>query len=264
MDPISASAVFKAAGSIFSGIGQAKAIKAENARRIREYERQLEMRKRNWYQQLSIYSAKVNKYNIDLNENDLAAQRGYAKAQSNLRNLGGKVAAQNEEKIRQLVSKKLGRRRDSGQTGRSVQRGETLDMAAYGRFTGKQAYAVSMAREKFKEKTEGIRRRQVSARRGLFSQVAFNPVPSMEPSPPVLRSTGMTMMNAFVGAAGAIAGGMEMDPGAPIGDDMSAFSTSFDTNYDFTSFGGAGTFSNMDFDMPVLPNIYQYDGSLSF
>ncbi len=41
------------------------------------------MRKRSWFQQLSIYGAKVNKYNIDLNENDLAAQRGYAKAQSN-------------------------------------------------------------------------------------------------------------------------------------------------------------------------------------
>ena len=35
---IGAGAIFKAAGSILGGIGQAKAIKAENARRIREYE----------------------------------------------------------------------------------------------------------------------------------------------------------------------------------------------------------------------------------
>ena len=258
------SVIFGAASKILGGIGQARAIRAENARRIREYERIKEMRKRSWFQQLSIYGAKVNKYNIDLNENDLAAQRGYAKAQSNLRSLEGRVVAQNETKFRELVSKKLGRRRASGQTGRSVRRGETLDMAAYGRYTGRQAYGVAMAREKFKEKTYDIRRRQLSSRRGLFSKVAFNPVPSMEPSPPVLRSTSMTMLNAFVGAAGTIAGGMQQDVGAPIGDDMSAFSTSFDTNYDFTSFGGAGTFSNMDFDVPVLPNIYQYDGSLSF
>ena len=261
---IGAGAIFKAAGSILGGIGQAKAIKAENARRIREYERAVEIRNRSWFQQLSIYGAKVNKYNIDLNENDLAAQRGYSKAQSNLRRTEGKLIADNEAKFRELVSKKLGRRRGSGQTGRSVQRGETLDMAAYGRFTGKQAYAVAMAREKFKERTEGIRRRQVSARRGLFSQVAFNPVPSMEPSPPVLRSTGMTMMNAFVGAAGALADGKIMDPGAPTGDNMSAFDTSFDVNYDFTSFGGVGTFTDLDLDVPVFPNIYQYDGSLSF
>lgn len=263
---IGAGAIFNAAGSILGGIGQAKAIKAENARRIREYERALEIRKRNWFQQLSVYGAKVNKYNIDLNENDLAAQRGYAKAQSNLRALGGRVTAQNEEKFRELVSKKLGARRASGQTGRSVQRGETLDMAAFGRYTGRQAFGLSMAREKFKENTENIRRRQVSARRGLFSQVAFNPVPSMAPNPPQLRGTGMTMLNAFVGAAGAIAGGMQPDPGAPtggligdysgIGGDIGIKEGMFDfqpggidySSFD-SSFGGVGSFTN--FDMPV-------------
>ena len=148
------SAILGAGKAILGGIGQAQQIKAENRRRIREYERQLEMRKRNWFQQLSVYGAKVNKYNIDLNENDLAAQRGYAKAQSNLRALEGRVVAQNETKFRQLVSKKLGARRASGQTGRSVRRGETLDIAEYGRYTGRQAFGVSMAREKFKENAE--------------------------------------------------------------------------------------------------------------
>ncbi len=255
------SAVLGAGKAILGGIGQAQAIKAENARRVREYERAIEMRKRNWYQQLSVYSAKVNKYNIDLNENDLAAQRGYAKAQANLRSLEGKVVAQNETKFRELVSKKLGRRRASGQTGRSVRRGETLDMASYGRYTGRQAFGVSMAREKFKENVESIRRKQVSDRRSLFSQVAFNPVPSLAPEPPQLRGTGMVMMNAMLGAATSLASGFGgQDPGAPIGDDMSAFGQSFDVNYDFTpggvdlgsfggDFGGAGAFTQ--FDMPV-------------
>ena len=251
------SAILGAGKAILGGIGQAKAIRAENRRRIREYERALEIRKRNWYQQLSVYSAKVNKYNIDLNENDLAAQRGYAKAQSNLRALEGRVVAQNETKFRELVSKKLGKRRASGQTGRSVKRGETLDMAAYGRYTGRQAYGVSMAREKFKENVENIRRRQVSARRGLFSQVAFNPVPSMAPNPPELRGTGMVMANAMMGAFGALAkGGMfDKGPGAPVGDDMSAFSTEFDVNYDFASdMGGVGTFSSLDMNVNALPD----------
>ena len=104
------SAFLGAGKAILGGIGQAQAIRAENRRRIREYERQLEIRKRNWFQQLSVYGAKVNKYNIDLNENDLAAQRGYAKAQASLRSLGGQVTAQNEKKFRELVAKKLGRR----------------------------------------------------------------------------------------------------------------------------------------------------------
>ena len=251
------SAILGAGKAILGGIGQAKAIKAENRRRIREYERALEIRKRNWYQQLSVYSAKVNKYNIDLNENDLAAQRGYAKAQSNLRALEGRVVAQNETKFRELVSKKLGKRRASGQTGRSVRRGETLDMASYGRYTGRQAFGVSMAREKFKENVENIRRRQVSARRGLFSQVAFNPVPSLAPNPPELRGTGMVMANALLGAATSIAGGFGgKDVGAPEGMNVNYDFTPGDVNMDaFTSdFGGLGTFSSFDMNVNALPD----------
>ena len=262
------SAILGAGKAILGGIGQAQAIKAENRRRIREYERALEIRKRNWFQQLSVYSAKVNKYNIDLNENDLAAQRGYAKAQSNLRALEGRVVAENETKFRELVSKKLGKRRASGQTGRSVRRGETLDMASYGRYTGRQAFGVSMAREKFKENVENIRRKQVSARRGLFSQVAFNPVPSMAPNPPELRGTGMVMANAMMGAFGSLAkGGMfDKGPGAPVGDgiydfqpgdvNMSSFTTDlgdFNSNI-FGDFGGAGTFTPFDMNVNAVPD----------
>ena len=259
------SAILGAGKAILGGIGQAQAIKAENRRRIREYERALEIRKRNWYQQLSVYSAKVNKYNIDLNENDLAAQRGYAKAQSNIRSLEGRVVAQNEQKFRELVSKKLGKRRASGQTGRSVRRGETLDMAAYGRYTGRQAFGISMAREKFKENVENIRRKQVSARRGLFSQVAFNPVPSIAPNPPELRGTGMVMANAMLGAVGSLAKGFGgQDMGAPTGDGID-FNYDPSSNvfggggFDMTSdFGGIGTFSDFDMNVGSFPDLYNF------
>ena len=275
MDP---SVIFGVGKSILGGIGQAQAIKAENRRRIREYERALEIRKRNWYQQLSVYSAKVNKYNIDLNENDLAAQRGYAKAQSNLRALQGSVTAQNEKRFRELLAKKFAGRRASGQTGRSVRRGETLDMAAFGRYVGRQSYALSMANQQFKENVESIKRKQTSARRALFSKVAFNPVPSMAPNPPQLRGTGMTMLNAFVGAAGALADGMQMDPGAPVGGLENAFDQSFDTSFlspdiDFSGFssnilpdmGGVGAFTQFDFNQNSLPNVYNFgDGGFSF
>ena len=252
------SAILGAGKAILGGIGQAQAIKAENRRRIREYERQLELRKRNWYQQLSVYSAKVNKYNIDLNENDLAAQRGYAKAQSNLRRLGGQVTAQNEAAFRKLVSTKLGKRRASGQTGRGVARGERLDINSYLMGTGRRAYGISMAREKFKENVEGIRRKQISNRRGLYSGVAFNPVPSLAPNPPELRSTGMVMMNAMLGAAGSLAGGFGgKDMGAPdISNSQFSFDMplgDFDSNL-FGDFGGAGAFTPFDMNVNAVPD----------
>ena len=265
MDP---SVIFGVGKSILGGIGQAQAIKAENRRRIREYERALEIRKRNWYQQLSVYSAKVNKYNIDLNENDLAAQRGYAKAQSSLRALGGRVTAENEASFRKLVSKKLGRARASGQTGRGVARGERLDIGEYLRGTGRRAYGISMAREKFKENVEGIRRKQVSARRGLFSQVALQPVPSLAPNPPELRGTGGVMANALLGAATSIAGGFG-------GKDVGAPDTGMSVNYDFTpgdvnmdafttDFGGVGTFGPFDMNVNAMPDYSFTPGSFDY
>ena len=167
------------------------------------------------------------------------------------------------------MSKKLGKRRASGQTGRSVRRGETLDMASYGRYTGRQAFGVSMAREKFKENVENIRRRQVSARRGLFSKVAFNPVPSLAPNPPELRGTGMVMANAMLGAVGSIASGFGgQDVGAPTGDGIDFnFDPSsnvvggdgFDISSTFTSdFGGLGTFSPFDMNVNSFPDFYNF------
>ena len=74
------------------------------------------------------------------------------------------------------------------------------------------------------------------------------------------------MMNAMLGAAGSLASGFGgQDMGAPVGDDMSAFSTSFDVNYDFASagsgsflgdFGGSGSFTPFDMNVNSFPDFY--------
>ena len=74
------SAAIGGVSSVLQGFAGASQARAENARRKQEYQRALEIRKRNWLQKTSLYSAKVNKYTIDLNENDLAANRAYAKS----------------------------------------------------------------------------------------------------------------------------------------------------------------------------------------
>ena len=78
----SPSAALGGASKILSGIGQSQQIKAQNTAKRRAWERQMEVRKRNWLQNITTYKAKVNKYNIDLNENDLAANRAYEQALS--------------------------------------------------------------------------------------------------------------------------------------------------------------------------------------
>ena len=60
--------------------------------------------------------------------------------------------------------------------------------------------------------------------------------------------------------------------GAPVGDDMSAFSTSFDVNYDFSSggigmgsfmgdFGGVGSFTPFDMNINSFPD-FNSSGSI--
>ena len=103
------SAVIGGVMQIGKGIARSMQARAENARRKREYQRALEIRKRNWLQKTSLYSAKVNKYTIDLNENDLAANRAYAKAQSELSAKQGAAIAANETSYMKMVRDKLGK-----------------------------------------------------------------------------------------------------------------------------------------------------------
>ena len=123
-----------------------------------------------------------------------------------------------------------------------------------------------MAREKFKENVENIRRKQTSSRRGLYSSVAFQPVPSIAPNPPQLRGTGMVMMNAMLGAAGSIMGGMESNPGTPGGDSLSFgdtygnvgnFASDIGISDSFIDFGGAGAFSSFDMGVNSFPSFLE-------
>ena len=99
----SPSAAIAGGGKILSGIGQSKQIKAQNAAKRRNWERAMDTRKRSWLQNRTTYQAKVNKYNIDLNENDLAANRAYEQARSNLNRTRSKALAGSESSFMKMV-----------------------------------------------------------------------------------------------------------------------------------------------------------------
>lgn len=235
----SPSAAIGGAGKILSGIGQSQAIKAQNRAKKREYERRLEIRKRGWLQKTTTYAAKINKYNIDLNENDLAAQRGYAKAQSELGAKQSAAIAGNETSYMKFVKDKLGKTAAGGVTGRSAARAETMFMAEYGRQVAKRAFALTRSGEAFLDNVENIRRQQVSNRNQLFSNVAFNPVPDLAPNPPVMQNSSMPILQGIIGAA---AGGAEAWEAKQ---DLNIGNVGGGETYDFTPSGGG----NM-WDMP--------------
>lgn len=187
------------ASSVLGGIGGMQSARAENERRRREYERALEIRKRNWLQERSVYAAKINKYNIDLNENDLAANRGYEKARAAVNALRSKALAKSESAFMKMTKEKLGKRAAAGMTGRSAARYETMVSAEYGRKLGNLAFALTKSQEAAIENMEAIRRKAKSARNKMFSQVAFQPVPSLAPNPPQMMNTTMPLLQGVVG-----------------------------------------------------------------
>ena len=211
-------AIFAGASSILGGIAKSNQAKARNRAAVREYERQIEMRKRGWFQQLSVYGAKVNKYTTQLNENDLAANRGYAQAQAALGAQQSKALAQSEEKFIEFVNKKLGKVRASGRTGRSAARLERMQFAAFGREQANLAFKLTRSAEAYQTNVEAIRNQQKSARNQLFGNVMFQPVASLPPNAPQMENTSKPIFQGILGAAGKIVGGMETGTG--VGGDM--------------------------------------------
>ena len=240
----SPSAAIAGGGKILSGIGQSKQIKAQNAAKRRNWERAMETRKRNWLQNTTTYQAKVNKYNIDLNENDLASNRAYEQARANLNRTRSKALAGSESSFMKMVKEKVGKRAASGMTGRSAARYETMVAAEYGRSVGKRAFALTRSREAYLENVESTRRQALSARNKLYSNVAFAPVPTAAPEYPPMQNPNTPILTGIVGAAGTFAGAMTDNPLSGSSEDT--VSTGFDTDgvtdYDW----GTTTFPTID------------------
>tara|TARA_X000000368_G_scaffold189068_1_gene149140 strand:+ start:5532 stop:6278 length:747 start_codon:yes stop_codon:yes gene_type:complete len=222
----SPSAAIGGASKILSGIGQSKAIKAQNTAKRRAWERQMEIRKRQWLQNRTIYQAKTVKRAIDINENDLAANRAYENARAKLNAVRSKALSGNHSSFMKMVKEKLGKMGASGQTGRSAQRYETMVAAEYGRAVGKRLFGLTRAGEVYREGLANTRRAARSARNKLTEPLV--PVPTMAPNYPPMQNSSMPIFQGILGAAGSAFGAMEDNPLS--GSSDQTVSTGFDTD----------------------------------
>ena len=198
-DPVTLGVATFAQGTM-GALGSANQAKARNQAAIRDYKYQLAQREANWYQSLSVWGAKKNKYQNEINENDLAAQRGYSQAQVGLNNMFAQAAQRNEGALIKYLQSH-GKMAAAGRTGRSVARISSLELGALERQAGRNLYMLTQSKEAYKANVEGIRQKQIGHRNKLYSQVAFAPVPDLAPPPPVLenQSPGMGIAMAALG-----------------------------------------------------------------
>ena len=179
-------------------IGQQQQQRAANRAAINNHKYQVETRERNWYQTLSIWGAKKTKYAQDIDEGNLAAARGYAKAQDGLNKAFASAIQSNESAFIKYLEGS-GKLSAAGRTGRSVNRINTLDIGKLERTAGRQAWALTRSQEAFKENVESIRRAAVANKNNLFANVAFAPVPDAAPPAPVLNQTSPFLALASAG-----------------------------------------------------------------
>jgi hypothetical protein len=144
-----------------------------------------------------MYGQKVSEANEQLDENFMAASRGFAAEQTQLNDLYNQasVSLQNDFVKIAEKSKYYG-------SGKTADRLAARDMAAFGRSQALLASNLVRAGESYDNDVANIRQQLKSANRKTVAPVMFKPIPGL---PPVKPNTDMTAAN--LGALGTIAGG---------------------------------------------------------
>ena len=83
--------------------GSAKAARAENERRKRDYEYKLAIRKNRWMRELSIYGTKKVQFEKDLDEANIAAQRAYTQSQISYNRVRSQALLDQQEDMKSML-----------------------------------------------------------------------------------------------------------------------------------------------------------------
>ena len=165
--------------------------RAENENARRQYKAANEQRESNWMQALSVYKAKINQYEQDLDNIGIAISNQYADAQRKkneirqealLKYEGLYANALKDSKYSQLLA--------SGRTGRSIARRSVLEAGSFGRDVTKLTRKILLTdRESDRQASKAVNA-LIGRRDQQFAQVAFQPIPDVEPPQPVMQSVG--------------------------------------------------------------------------
>jgi hypothetical protein len=158
-------------------------------------------------QTISIYNAQKNQYEIDVDNAGLA--QAFARTNEQFEQNKARDAAQikYQELYRDMVENSdYGKIMASGQTGQSIRRMKTIELAKYGRDTSEIARQVllndtelakakSMEVSKFKQFKDQA-----------FAKVAFQPIPDVAPPQPVMQNVGAAMFMDALSIGSKVAG----------------------------------------------------------
>ena len=187
-----------AASTGLSAAGGLASASAQKTASVNNYKRQLKIREIEWDRSRAMYGQKVSEANEQLDENFMAASRGFAAEQTQLNDLYNQASVSLQNDFAKIAekSKYYG-------SGKTADRLAARDMAAFGRSQALLASNLVRAGESYDNDVANIRQQLKSANRKTVAPVMFKPQPGL---PPVKPNTDMTAAN--LGALGTIAGGV--------------------------------------------------------
>ena len=184
--------------------GSAKAARAENERRKRDYEYKLAIRKNRWMRELSIYGTKKVQFEKDLDEANIAAQRAYTQSQISYNRVRSQALLDQQEDMKSMLQAEgmiEAQAAERGVRGKSITRALNANLGSMGMANAMRARALTQTQQRMQEHNEAIARKNRSTQNRLFSKVAIQPTPDLAPPPPVMQDTSFGLMTGLVGAA---------------------------------------------------------------
>ena len=181
-----------------------------NANARRQYQAANNQRESNWMQARSIYAAKINQYEQDLDNTQVAIGNQYADAQRKKNEIRQEAELRYEGLYANLLKdSKYSQLLASGRTGRSIARQGVLDAASYGRDVTKITRKILLTDREADRNASKAVGALIGRRDQQYAGVAFQPIPDVEPPQPVMQSVGAAMfMDALsIGTSIATAGG---------------------------------------------------------
>ena len=182
-----------------------KQVDAENEAAKRQYEYQLEVRRREWNQALTIYGA--NKIDFKTAQERAGRKLGnaYAKLDIVRRNETGNVLLKNEARYVELLNNDPGAKMAAkGRTGASGRRVEQSALAASLRKSAEDGRKLTELKYASKDKADMIRLAALEEQDERFAKVWVQPIPGVMPPPPMKQHRGKKkgFFSSLLGIAG--------------------------------------------------------------
>jgi len=200
-DPVTASTI---GSSALGAFGSAQAASRANAIARRDYEYKLKVRERRWMRERSLYQTGKVQYERNIDESNIAAQRAYTQSQISLNRIRSQALLDHQADFKEMlkaegaIEAKVARNNVGG---KSVARLMAMNLQRMGMTNAMRSRALTESHYRYKTSSENIQRKLQSDQNQMFSKVAIQPIPDLEPVKPVYQNVNQTLFMGLAGAA---------------------------------------------------------------